>query len=163
VEGALTTVAFDIADNGLSFVVFGTVAFSLVISLLLVITRGSDNMYDHIGQGGLTPEGDHRGGSLTPPAQEPATRAEQEDEIRQMLRARSERQVRRGEPALDVDAEVARLLAPAGASGDSGHDAGLVDEVPQLVVARNERRVRQGLEALDVEAEVSRTLEELDP
>src|ERR1019366_3363030 len=65
--------------------------------------------------------------------------------------------------ALEGDAEVARLLAPAGAIGDSGHDAGLVDEVRQLVVARNERRVRQGLEALDVEAEVSRTLEELDP
>src|ERR1019366_6763829 len=80
-----------------------------------------------------------------------------------VLRARSGRRVRGGEPALDVDAEVARLLAPAGAIGDSGHDAGLVDEVRQLVVARNERRVRQGLEALDVEAEVSRTLEELDP
>jgi len=161
VDGALTTVAFDIADNGLSLVVFGTVAFSLVISLLLVITRGSDNMYDHIGRGGLTPESNYGGASSAPAPDAPGTRAEQEEEIRQMLRARSERQVRRGEPALDVDAELARLLAPA--AGAPEHDAGLLDEVRQLVVARNERRARQGLEALDVEAEVARTLEELDP
>ena len=66
----------------------------------------------------------------------------------------------RGEPALDIDAEVARLLAPA---PSSGHDPGLTKEVRQLVVARNERRGRQGLEPLDVDAEVERTLAELDP
>ena len=62
---------------------------------------------------------------------------------------------------LDVEAELARLLAPEQAP--STQDAGLAEEVRQLVVARNERRVRQGLEPLDVEAEVARTLEELGP
>jgi hypothetical protein len=150
-----------IAGNGLSFVVFGTVAFSLVMSLLFLVTRGNDSMYDQIGQGGISREGDYAGGAPAPPADSPAARAEQEQEIRQMLSARSERLVRRGEPALDIDAEVARLLAPAQAP--AAHDSGLLEEVRQLVVARNERRLRQGLQPLDVEAEVSRTLRELDP
>ena len=77
-----------------------------------------------------------------------------------MLRARSERRVARGEPALDIDAEVAKLLGDAQRSGE--HDPALVEEVRQLVEARNERRVRQGQEPLDVDAEVARTLEELD-
>lgn len=159
-HGQLATVAFDLADNGLSLVVFGTVAFALVISLLLVLTRGSDNMYDQIGRGGLSSESDYRGGPAQAP-DSPTTRAEQEQEIRQMLRARSERQVRKGGPALDIDAELARLLAPQTGSGK--HDAGLVNEVRQLVMARNERRARQGLEPLEVQAEVERTLAELDP
>ena len=77
-----------------------------------------------------------------------------------MLGARSERLVGRGQPALDIDAEVARLLGPA---QPSSRDAGLSEEVRQLVVARNERRQRQGLEPLEVEAEVTRTLQEFDP
>ncbi len=35
-----------------------------------------------------------------------------------MLQARSERRVRRGEPALDIDAEVAKLMTPAGAASE---------------------------------------------
>jgi hypothetical protein len=76
-----------------------------------------------------------------------------------MLGARSARLQGRGEPPLDIDAEVARLLGPAAAPA---HDAGLRAEVRQLVVARNERRARQGLEPLEVDAEVQRTLAELD-
>lgn len=145
-----------LAGNGLTFVVFGTVAFSIVMSVLFLVTRGSDSMYDHIGQGGLSKESDFEahGGKA-------GGRAEQEQEIRQMLTARSERLVSRGEPALDVDAEVARLLAGPGGGGE--HDPALVAEVRQLVQARNERRLRQGKEALDVEAEVARTLAELNP
>jgi len=91
-------------------------------------------------------------------------RAEREQEIRQMLQARSERRVRRGEPAIDVDAEVARLTAPAAAGQRSAaEDRGIAEEVRQLVIARNERRARQGLEPLDVEAEIARTLAELSP
>jgi hypothetical protein len=161
VHSAISTLAPAIAENGLSFVVFGTVAFSLVMSLLFLVTRGNDSMYDQIGQGGLSRDGDH-GGSLPPAPQSPAADAEREQEIRQMLGARSDRLVRRGEPALDIDAEVARLLAPgAGASGS--RDEGLVEEVRQLVVARNARRARQGMEPLDVDAEVARTLQELEP
>ena len=78
-----------------------------------------------------------------------------------MLGARNERLLRRGEPAIDIDAEVARLLQAA--APPKSHDAGLVEEVRQLVIARNERRLRQGLEELDVDSEVERTLQELDP
>jgi hypothetical protein len=74
-----------------------------------------------------------------------------------MLEARSERLVRKGQPALDVDAEVAKLLQLQPRT----QDAGLEREVRQLVTAKNERRVRKGQEPLDVEAEVERTLQEL--
>jgi hypothetical protein len=139
------------------FVVFGAVAISVVACVGFLISSGS--IYDEIGQGEFTPE--REGGSApAPPAHDtPAGRAEQEREIRQMLSARSERLVRGGQPGLDIDAEVARLL---GASEANAHEPGLTEEVRQLVVARNERRVRQGLEPLEVEAEVTRTLEELD-
>jgi hypothetical protein len=143
-------------QSAFPIVVFGAVALSVVMSVVFLFSRGS--MFDHIGQGGLTPERDHGPGALAPASDSPAARAEREQEIRQMLRARSERMVGRGQPALDIDAEVARLLEPAIATG---HEAGLSEEVRQLVVARNERRVRRGLEPLDVEAEVLRTLAEL--
>jgi hypothetical protein len=156
------TIVFGIIENALSFVVFGTVAFSVLMCLLFVTTRGESSMYDQIGQGGFSREGDQATtGTLTPESGSAAASAEQEREIRQMLSARSDRMVRRGEPALDIDAELARLLAPAHAPGK--HDAGLLEEVRQLVVARNERRVRQGLEPLDTDAEVTRTLEEMSP
>jgi hypothetical protein len=136
-------------------VVFGAVALSVVMSLVFLVSRGS--VYDHIGQEGLSRDSDHGGGPPAPDS--PAGHAEREREIRQMLGARSERLISKGQPALDIDAEVARLLQPQ----PSTRDAGLTDEVRQLVMARNERRVRQGLEPLDVEAEVERTLAELDP
>jgi hypothetical protein len=152
-----------IAENGLSFVVFGTVAFSVVMSVLFLVTRGKDSMYDQIGQGGLSRESDYAGGGVggnEPPQGSPAAAAEREREVRQMLRARSERLERQGLPGLDIEAEVARLLAPP---EHAERDPGLVEEVRQLVVARNERRQRQGLDPLDVDAEVQRTLTELEP
>jgi hypothetical protein len=150
-----------IAENGLTFVVVGTVAFSVVMCVLFLVTRGKDSMYDHIGQGGMTRESDfHRDGpGAGEPSSSSAALAEREQEVRQMVSARSERRVRRGETPLDVDAEVARLLAPA---GERPADAGLVEEVRQLVLARNERRARQGLDPLDVESEVQRTIAELE-
>lgn len=154
---ALATLVPAIAENGLSFVVFGTVAFSVVMSLLFLVTRGSDSLYDQIGQGGFSRESEYAAGSAPAP-ESPAARAEQEEEIRQMLGARSERLVRRGEPALDIDAEVQRLLAPA--RGPEA-DPALREEVRQLVIARNERRARQGLDPLDVEGEVERTVQEM--
>ncbi len=130
-----------LAANGLTFVVLGTVAFSLVMSVLFLVTRGSDSMYDQIGQGGISREGDHAGTGAVAP-QEQAGHSEQELEIRQMLRARSDRRVSRGEQPLDIDAEVARLLADARGAGE--HDPALVAEVRQLVQARNERRAAPG-------------------
>ena len=140
-------------------IVFGAVAFSVVMSVIFLLSRGS--MYDHIGQGGLSRDSDQLGGAPPPAPDSPAARAEREQEIRQMLGARNDRLLSRGEPALDVEAEVARLMEPP--AQPEGHAAGLVAEVRQLVVARNERRQRQGLEPLEVEAEVARTLREFDP
>ncbi len=151
------------ATNGLTFVVFGTVAFSIVVSVAFLVTRGSDSMYDEIGKGGLSKESDYpaMGGTGAPALDTPAARSEQEQEVRQMLRARSDRRQQRGEPALDIDAEVAKLLGDADRSSE--RDPALIAEVRQLVEARNERRVRQGKEALDVDAEIARTLDELEP
>jgi hypothetical protein len=139
-------------------VVFGAVALSIVMSLVFLLSRGS--LFDHIGNGGFEVERDPGPEMASPAPGSAADRAEQELEIRQMLQARSARMVARGEAPLDIEAEIARLLAPV---QRTGHDPGLVTEVRQLVVARNERRARQGLEPLDVEAEVQRTLQELDP
>ncbi len=144
-------------ETTFEFVVFGAVAFSILMCLFFLFSR--ENVHDEIGSGGFGSEG-----KLTAPA--PGTgvdalagRAERELEVRQMLGARSERLVRSGQPALDIDAEVARLLGP---SQPEALEPGIAEEVRQLVVARNERRVRQGLEPLEVEAEVARTLEEFD-
>jgi hypothetical protein len=140
-------------------IVFGAVAFSVVMSVIFLLSRGS--LYDQIGQDGLTRDGEQPAGGAAPAPESPAGRAEREQEIRQMLGARSDRLVSRGEPALDIDAEVERLMEPPPES--DGHAEGLVAEVRQLVVARNERRERQGLEPLDVDGEVARTLREFDP
>ncbi|HEV7529430.1 MAG TPA: hypothetical protein VGO29_11095 [Solirubrobacteraceae bacterium] len=146
-----------VLQSAFPIVVFGAVAVSVVMSLVFLFSRGS--VFDHIGDGGLTGESDPYG-SPPPAPVGGGSHAEQELEVRQMLTARNARRVGRGEPALDIDAEVAKLLAPAQITG---HDPALATEVRQLVVARNERRQRQGLEPLDVEQEVQRTLDELDP
>ena len=85
------------------------------------------------------------------------TQAEAQEEIRQMLEAKSRRREARGEAPLDIESELETLTSGTA----SGHDAALREEVRQLVIARNERRARQGKEPLDVEAEVDRQLRDL--
>jgi hypothetical protein len=85
-----------------------------------------------------------------------------EEEIRQMIQARSDRGVDKGREALDVDAEVEKLLASESSGPGLAGDKALREEVRQLVVARNERRQRQGKEPLDVEKEIDRQLSELE-
>jgi hypothetical protein len=130
---------------------FGTVVIVVAVVAVLVAAAsywGTGRIYSGLGQeGGL----DMR---REPAA--PSTGPEVQEEIRQMLEAKSDRRVARGEPELDVDAELAALTRDT-----SGADAGLREEIRQLVVARNERRLRQGKEPLDVEAEVERQLREL--
>jgi hypothetical protein len=92
--------------------------------------------------------------------QPPIDRELQEVEARQMLEAKSYRRQRRGEPPLDVDAEVTRLLDSPRAAGPDV-DEQLREEVRQLVVARNERRMRRGEEPLDIERETERQLADL--
>ena len=127
-------------------------------SIVAVITFAlSDKTYAQIGRGGLS----LRDGSDRPAA-EPLSgagfEAVRDDEIRQMLEARNERRVRRGQEPLDIEAELATLVRPP---ADLSADPALVAEVRELVIARNERRARMGKQPLDVEAEVARQLREL--
>ncbi|HVR04529.1 MAG TPA: hypothetical protein VMS02_00720 [Solirubrobacteraceae bacterium] len=139
-------------------VLFGSIALFVVMGVASMLTR-NNNLYDQIGQGGLSTES--LGGGPSPAGEDSvAGRAEREEEIRQMIQARSDRLVRQGQPPLDIDAEVARLQRPS--AGGGYRDAALAEEVRQLVTARNERRVRQGQPELDVDAEIARTLAELD-
>jgi len=131
---------------------FGAILFVVVI-VAAVISVGtlvaSRRSYDEIGRGGLS----LRDGSDRPAGAE-TTPAQRDEEIRQMLEARSARRARQGRPALDVEAELAALT-------DVRVDPELEVEVRQLVEARNARRVRQGRAPLDVEAEVARQLRAL--
>jgi hypothetical protein len=134
---------------------FGTVIIVVAVVALVVAVAsywGSGRAYRGIGQGGFSMDRDERA-----PVPESAPRsAEAQEEIRQMLEAKSARRQARGEAPLDVEAELAQLIrSPA------SDDPGLREEVRQLVIARNERRARQGKEPLDVEAEVERELREL--
>jgi hypothetical protein len=137
---------------------FGTVVIAIcVVAMLVAIASywGSGKIYKGLGRtGGLSldePE-THRG----PAPGSAAARAEANEEIRQMLEAKSARRESRGQAPLDIDAELAALTRPA-----VPRDAALREEVRQLVVARNERRMRQGKPPLDVDEEVERQLREL--
>ncbi len=126
----------------------------------IVFAMGAGGALRQIGKGDFAIEQDfpqRSGGPTT------AVSAEvREEEIRQMVQARSDRGVAKGRQALDVDAEVERLLATEGGGPGLGADRGLRQEVRQLVVARNERRQRQGKKPLDIEREVERQLRELE-
>ena len=86
-----------------------------------------------------------------------AAAGERDEEIRQMVEARNARRRRRGEPELDVAAELRRL------GGGPAVDDDLRDEIRQLVLARNHRRARQGKPPLDVSAEIEREIAKLFP
>jgi hypothetical protein len=117
---------------------------------------GTAEVYRQIGRGGLSlNDGTDRPAYEATPA---LAAGEREAEIRQMLEARNARRAARGQATDDVEAELAALLAEAGAPAA---DPALVSEVRDLVIARNARRARAGKEPLDVEAEVARQLREL--
>jgi hypothetical protein len=130
---------------------FGTVLIVVAVIAVVVAAvsyRGTGRIYSGLGrEGGL---------DMTREPAAPASPAEVQDEIRQMLEAKSRRREARGEPALDVDAELAALTRES-----AGADPGLREEIRQLVIARNERRARQGKEPLDVEEEIERQLRSL--
>ncbi len=144
----------------------GTVMILVVLVALPIgaaaFALGAGNAFSQIGKGDFAM--DHEltasGGSSGPDG--PASAQEREQEVRQMVEARSYRRQARGEDALDVDAEVKRLLAPERSGRGLGADRELREEVRQLVMARNERRARQGKKELDVGAEVERQLRELE-
>ena len=94
-----------------------------------------------------------------------AAAAEREEEIRQMLEARNHRRRRHGQPELDVQAELARLLrnqAPERPAASDALDDELLAEIRELVLARNHRRARRGQPPLDVETEIARQIARLN-
>jgi hypothetical protein len=142
----------------------GTILIIVVLVALpvgaLIFAMGAGNALEKIGKGDFALEQDFPQSSGGPVH---AVSAEvREEEIRQMVQARSDRAVAKGRDALDVDAEVERLLAADSAGPSLGEDRGLREEIRQLVVARNERRQRQGKEPLDVDQEIERQLRELE-
>jgi hypothetical protein len=125
----------------------------IVVSVLAVLAAavsywGSGDIYSKLGKSDLEMR-----------REDPvASAAETQEEIRQMLEAKSRRREARGEASLDVEAELAALISATPRAGDPV----LREEVRQLVIARNERRLRQGKEPLDVEAEIDRQLRDLE-
>jgi hypothetical protein len=142
----------------------GTILIIVVLVALpigaLVFALGAGNALDRVGKGDFSLEQDF------PQSSEGAVYSVspevREEEIRQMVQARSDRGVAKGREALDVDAEVQKLLAADTPGPSLVDDRALRDEVRQLVIARNERRQRQGKEPLDVELEIERQLRELE-
>jgi hypothetical protein len=142
----------------------GTVLILVVVVALpvgaFVFARGAGSALEKVGKGDFALEQDFPQSSGEPVH---AVSAEvREEEIRQMIQARSDRGVAKGRKALDVDAEVKKLLAAESTGPSLGADRALREEVRQLVVARNERRQRQGKKPLDVEKEIERQLRELE-
>jgi hypothetical protein len=140
-------------QDAFGIVLFVVVGIGFVVALISLFGRG--RMYDQIGRGGLS-IGEDRDLRPNPPPQVPISKAEREDEIRQMLEARNARRAARGQKPVDVEQELRELTTPAAAS-----DPEIVEEVRTLVQARNARRIARGQEPLDVEAEIERQLRDL--
>ncbi len=142
----------------------GTVLIIVVLLALpvgaIVFATGAGGALKQIGKGPLAMEEDFPQSSGG--ATHVVSAEVREEEIRQMVQARSDRGVAKGRAALDVDAEVEKLLASEPGGPGLGGDRGLREEVRQLVVARNERRQRQGKKPLDVDREIERQLSELE-
>jgi hypothetical protein len=137
---------------------FGSVLFLLVLVTLpvaAVLFAGAFGLLDELGRGGLSI--DERAHPPAPPPLTAAGRMEREEEIRQLLQARHDRQAARGEPPLDVESEVRRLMELSEPREESS-DAALREEVRQLVIARNARRAARGEAPLDIETEIDRQL-----
>jgi predicted phage gp36 major capsid-like protein len=130
---------------------FGYVLFAVVIVGVIGAVATffmSGKAYDQIGKGGFYTDKDAPSGGGY------VNVAERDDEIRQMLTARNARRAAAGLEEVDVEEELARLVAPQ-------IDAELAGEIRDHVIARNARRIRRGQEPLDVDAEVERAINEL--
>ncbi len=110
------------------------------------------------GEGSLAFEGRIPPPCLVAMPELPVDQAMQAAEVRQMLEAKSYRRQRRGEPPLDIEAEMAQVLDTSPASAPPDLEGMLRAEIRELVISRNERRLRRGKEPLDVEAETERQI-----
>ena len=145
---ALTNVQSGYALAAITLFVLPIAAFSFA---------RSGAAWDEIGKGRFGVMHSMPAPRIAQPAQ-PLDKEAQAAEARQMLEAKSYRRLQRGEPPLDVEAEMTLLLdsKPSAGPGKADLDEKLRAEVRELVVARNERRMRGGRQPLDVEAEVER-------
>ena len=148
-----------IAASTLQVVMTSVVLIALPFAALM-FALGAGSRFDEIGKGDFAM--DHDTPEMPGRPVEQVSPAVREEEIRQMIQARSDRGVAKGRKPLDVDAEVKKILAADSAGPSVGEDKGLREEVRQLVIARNERRERQGKKPLDVDKEVERQLSELE-
>jgi hypothetical protein len=89
-------------DDAFLVVVIGVSLIAIVIAAVALATSGGS--YDQIGRGGISVE-------------EPQRRETYDDvvaEVRELVELSNAHRVARGEPPLDVDAEVSRRLREAG-------------------------------------------------
>ena len=135
-------------EEAFGYVLFGVVIVGIVAAVVALTMSG--NAYDQIGKGGFFKDDD----GPRVPAGGPIDVAERDAEIRQMLTARNARRAASGGEVVDVEDELARLIAPQ-------IDDQLRSEIRELVVAKNARRVRAGKEPLDIDAEVERQVRDL--
>src|SRR5881227_3227272 len=92
--------------------VFGTVLWvvcgvGIVAALVALVLSGKT--WEEYRKSALLMEGDL---PRAPGTGSAASIAERDSEVRQMLEARNSRRLRRGEPPIDVEQELARLTAP---------------------------------------------------
>jgi hypothetical protein len=85
-------------DDAFLVVVIGVSLLAFVVAAIALATSGGS--YDEIGRGGLSVEEPHA----------PATDAEVVAEVRELVEAGNARRIARGEPPIDVEAEVSRRL-----------------------------------------------------
>jgi len=88
-------------DDAFLVVVIGVSLLAIVAAAFALATSGGS--YDQIGRGGISDEG--------PPERE--TYADVVAEVRELVELGNARRIARGEPPLDVDAEVSRRLREA--------------------------------------------------
>jgi uncharacterized protein YkwD len=144
-------------QDALVTLVVAVVALGGLVALYTVATSAS--AYREIGKGGFEPP------AVDEAPSGPAPPGDRDEEIRELLEARNARRERRGEPPLDVDAELATLTGGGGGLAtpvDAASSAELRDELRALVEARNRRRERAGLQPLDVDGEIVRRLRDLN-
>jgi hypothetical protein len=89
-------------DDAFLVVVIGVSVIAFVIAAVALATSGGS--YDQIGRGGMSVD--------EPPRRE--TYADVVAEVRELVELSNAHRVARGEPPLDVDAEVSRRLREAG-------------------------------------------------
>jgi hypothetical protein len=146
-------------DAGTVLILVAVVAVPLAA---ISFAMGAGNALREIGKGRFAIDQELPQKQAGTGAPAPLPKEVREAEIRQMLEARSYRRQQKGGEAIDVDAELEKVLAADQPQSDLSQDAELRAEVRQLVVARNERRLRRGHKALDVDTEVERQIRELE-